>query len=347
MRHHLGCAPGTVSWGALPTERTPPVLEVDSGDVVVFDTVSQEGLMPDQGRDPVSYFGAFGVPADGVLAEAAEIAASGLGPTLGPHLVLGPVRVRQARPGDWLRGEFLDFDPRVPYGVISSRHGRGALPGELPSKPLVSRFCALTPDGRYAVFPHRGGEALIEVRPFLGLCGVTPAGPEALGTIPPGPYGGNLDLRELTAGSTLHLPVQTEGAGFYVGDPHFAQGNGEVALTALEGSLRATVRLSVADAGPGATTWPLAETPDAWITVGLDEDLGEAMRQCVRQAVHLLREVTGMSADEAYLYLSGAGDFALTQVVDITQGVHCRISKALIADPCVGRFPERAPVYDH
>ncbi|MFI7453789.1 acetamidase/formamidase family protein [Nonomuraea sp. NPDC049714] len=334
MRHHLGCAPGTVSWGSLPTERTPPVLEVDNGDVVVFDTVSQEGLMPDQGRDPVSYFGAYGVPAGGVLPEAAGLAASGLVPELGPHLVLGPVRVRGARPGDWLRVDFLGFEPRVPYGVISSRHGRGALPGELPGKPLVSRFCALTPDGRHAVFPHQGGTALIEVRPFLGLCGVTPAGSEARGTIPPGPFGGNLDLRELTAGSTLHLPVQCEGAGFYVGDPHFAQGNGEVALTALEGSLRATVRLSLTPAPPPVAdvpAWPLAETPDAWITLGLDEDLGEAMRGCVRQAVRLLSGLTGMSADEAYLYLSGAGDLAITQVVDLVQGVHCRIPKSLIA----------------
>ncbi|MCF6470374.1 acetamidase [Nonomuraea sp. MG754425] len=346
MRHHLGCAPGTVSWGALPTGRSAPVLEVDSGDVVVFDTVSQEGLMPDQGRDPVAYFGAFGVPEAGVLDEAAEIAASGLGPVLGPHLVLGPVHVRQARPGDWLRVEFLDLRPRVPYGVISSRHGRGALPGELPGKPLVSRFCSLTPDGRHAVFAHRGGQALIEVRPFLGLCGVTPAGEEALGTIPPGPFGGNLDLRELTAGSTLHLPVQTEGAGFYVGDPHFAQGNGEVALTALEGSLRATVRLSVERPPAGGTLWPLVETPDAWITLGLDEDLGEAMRQCVRQAVHLLGEVAGMSADDAYLYLSGAGDFSLTQVVDIVQGVHCRVSKTLLAGPPGGGSGGRAAL-DH
>ncbi|MGW0179161.1 acetamidase/formamidase family protein [Nocardia sp. NPDC003345] len=333
--HYLYCTPETVRWGTLPTPRTPAVLAVDSGHTVTFDTVSQEGLMEDQGRDPVAYFGQFGVPRRQVLPDAVALAESGLHreeKPEGPHIVLGPVRVRGAAPGDWLRVDFLDLTPRVPYGIISSRHGRGALPDSLPRDtggspvPVVSKFCAL--DGSEAVFGFGGGAARIGVRPFLGLCGVTPAGDEPRGTIAPGPFGGNIDLREIVVGSSLFLPVQVEGAGFYLGDPHFAQGNGEIALTALEGSLRVTARLSVVPAVTGAPAgWPFAETEEHWILLGMHESLDIAMRDCARAGVAFLAARTGMSPTEAYLYLSAAGDFSVTQVVDIVKGVHCAIRK--------------------
>jgi acetamidase/formamidase len=141
-----------------------------------------------------------------------------------------------------------------------------------------------------------------------------------------------MDMREIVAGSSLFLPVQIPGAGFFLGDPHFAQGNGEIALTALEGSLRATVRLSVARPGPGLLSaeraaWPVAETGDHWIILGMHEDLNEAMRQCAQLSVRFLAEQTGMTENEAYLYLSAAGDFSVSQVVDIVKGVHCMIRK--------------------
>jgi acetamidase/formamidase len=339
--NYLSCTPDTISWGTLPTPATPPVLEVDDGDIVTFDTVSSEGLMEDQGRDPVSYFGRFGVPRHAILDEAVEIAASGLkreSQALGPHIVHGPVRVRGAEPGDWLRVDFLDLQPRVPYGMISSRHQRGCLPGQLPrnddgTTPAVfSRFCRLSDDETHAVFDYRNGRASIKLSPFMGLCGVTPTGETPLSTIPPGPFGGNMDMREIVAGSSLFLPVQIPGAGFFLGDPHFAQGNGEIALTALEGSLRATVRLSVAKPGPGLLSpervaWPVAETEDHWIILGMHEDLNEAMRRCAQLSVRFLAEQTGMTENEAYLYLSAAGDFSVSQVVDIVKGVHCMIRK--------------------
>lgn len=335
--HYLWCTPETVSWGTLPTPATPPVLVVDSGRTVTFDTVSQEGLMEDQGRDPVGYFGQFGVGPGGVLPDAVALAESGLHRTKtpkGPHIVLGPVHIRGAEPGDWLRVDFLELTPRVPYGVISSRHGRGALPGALPreadgSAPAVfSRFCALDGPDR-AEFRYGTGRASIGIRPFMGLCGVTPRQEQTLSTIPPGPFGGNLDIREIVARSSLFLPVQVHGAGFYLGDPHFAQGNGEIALTALEGSLRVTARLSVlkSDPGPQHGVLPFAETEEHWILLGLDESLDEAMRQCARIAVDFLAGRTGMTPSEAYLYLSAAGDFSVTQVVDIVKGVHCAIRK--------------------
>lgn len=335
--HYLYCTPETVTWGTLPTPESTPILTIDSGDTVTFDTVSQEGLMEDQGRDPVAYFAEYGVPRSDVLRDGIELAASDLrraNVPPGPHVVLGPVHVRRAQPGDWLRVEFLDFAPRVPYGVISSRHGRGALPDLYPRDPsnatvsVFSRFCPLDTTNNRADFPYRTGTLPIPFRPFTGLCGVTPSDPTPRGTIEPGTFGGNMDLREISSGSVLYLPVQSEGAGFYLGDPHFAQGNGEIALTALEGSLRVTARLSLCRPASGAhQPLPFAETSTHWIVLGLHVDLNEAMQQCAQNAVDFVANHTGMPPSEAYLYLSAAGDFSVTQVVDMVKGVHCSIPK--------------------
>ena len=169
--------------------------------------------------------------------------------------------------------------------------------------------------------------------PFLGTVGVTPAAQQATNSIPPGDFGGNLDIRYLTQGSTLYLPVQVRGAGLFVSDPHFAQGNGEVALTAVEGSLRATLRVTVLKPGaPGypthsVLTGPFAETPDYWICIGLDPDLNEATRKAVRAAIAYLAENHNLSRAVAFAYLSAAADFEISQVVDRTRGVHVLIRK--------------------
>lgn len=336
--HYLCCTPETVSWGTLPTSTTPPVLTVDSGQTVTFDTVSQEGLMEDQGRDPVGYFGGYGVDRSDVLSDAVELAASDLRkpvPPKAPHVVLGPVHIRGALPGDWLRVDFLDLTPRVPYGVISSRHQRGALPDSLPRDPdgsvpaVFSKFCWLDDTERRAIFGFDSGRATIDIRPFMGLCGVTPAGTEPLSTIPPGPFGGNMDVRDIVVGSALYLPVQVADAGFFLGDPHFAQGNGEISLTALEGSLRVTARLTVVQAlAQPRAAMPFVDTDEHWIILGMNESLDEAMRQCAELSVAFLSAHTGMSPSEAYLYLSAAADFSVTQVVDIVKGIHCSIRKS-------------------
>lgn len=169
------------------------------------------------------------------------------------------------------------------------------------------------------------------LHPFLGLVGVATAG-ASLGSVPPGRHGENLDVALLGKGSWLHLPVLVPGAGIHVGDPHFSQGNGEVALTAFEAPLRATLSFTLTPASALAdgevALFPLGETPEAWIPIGLDLDLREAMQACVRNALLLLEIRHGVDRPTALAYLSAAVDFSVSQVVDVVTGVHAAIRKA-------------------
>ncbi len=339
--HYLPAAPDTVLWGRLPCATDAPVLEISSGESVTIDTVSHEGILDDQGKDPATYFAAHGVAADDVLVDAIEIAASVARDPFadGPHVVVGPVHVKDAHPGDLLKITVESLVPRVPYGVISNRHGKGALVGELPrGEHNVSVFAAVAErDGiLHGTLPLvEGGDAVVSfpLAPFLGTMGVAVAGDERPHSVPPGPHGGNIDINLLIEGATLFLPVQVEGALAYIGDPHFAQGDGEVALTALEASLRATLRFEVipadaARAAFGEVTGPLVRTPDYLVPTGMDPDLDAAMRACVRSSLALLGGRWGMDEHLAYAYLSAATDFDISQVVDIVSGVHARIREA-------------------
>jgi acetamidase/formamidase len=350
--HYLTSLPGEVQWGWLPNRDTAPVLKVLSGETVTIDTVSHEGLMEDQGSDPVAYLAQFGVARDQVLTDARTIAREiPRIPDDGPHIVTGPIAVEGAEPGDLLKIDILTLDLRAPYGFVSSRHGFGALPDEFPDPEgseylreidriapptTISHFSQVREDsGTLKGWMSAGGGRTLEfpLDPFLGVMGVAPDTSSPVPSVPPGDHGGNIDIKEATAGTTLYLPVQTAGAGFYVGDPHFAQGNGEVALTALEAPLRATVRLTVIDAKDaarhaGLLRNPFLETPTHWIPSGMDADLNEAMRQAVRNAVIFLNTHLGVPRQAAMAYLSAASDFEISQVVDAVKGVHCKIRKA-------------------
>jgi acetamidase/formamidase len=178
-------------------------------------------------------------------------------------------------------------------------------------------------DGRVVRFP---------LAPFMGVMGVAPATTEKVHSVPPGPHGGNIDVNLLNVGAALYLPVQVDEALFHVGDPHYAQGDGEVALTAMEASLRGTFRFTLLR-GPAATKavglldHPFVETEEAWVPVGLDRDLNEAMCKAVRAAIAFLHETQGMPRAVALAYLSAAADFEISQVVDSVKGVHCVIRK--------------------
>jgi acetamidase/formamidase len=352
--YYVPATPDTIRWGYLPNNEAKPVLNVPSGAAVTFDTVSHEGILEDQGRDPVKYFATFGVPPDQVLNDAKAIAASSIQHDFakdGPHVVIGPVAVDEAQPGDVLKVEMISLIPRVPYGVITNRHGKGALPGEFPENAgpqpgasaaspqlynNVSKFVPLKLlKGKwYGILSSpRGAEMRFPIAPFMGTMGIAPNVSGKPNSIPPGDYGGNMDIRYLTAAATLYLPVQVPGAMFFLADPHFVQGNGEVALTAVEGSLRTTVRLTVLKAGdtgiPGTSrlSGPFAETADYWIPVGLDPDLNEAMKKATREAIRFLSEMEGVDRATAMAYLSAAADFEVSQVVDRTKGIHGLIRK--------------------
>ncbi|MBC9225694.1 acetamidase [Aeromicrobium sp. 636] len=321
-----------VLWGRLPCAADRPVLTVDPGDTVVFDTISHEGILEDQGRDPRAFFERYGVD---VLDDAVALARADVPRTFGvdgPHVVTGPVAVRGARVGDLLAMTVVDAVPRVPYGVVSNRHGRGALPGEYPATGDVMSVFARAEDGygHIAYGPDDARTVRFPLAPFLGIMGVAVAGSERPHSVPPGPHGGNIDINLLTAGSTLYLPVQVDGALAYVGDPHFAQGDGEVALTAMEASLRATIRFDVVAREDalrelGEVAGPLARTSEFLVPTGMDPDLDVAVQNCVRAAIGLLGARYGMDPAHAYAYLSAATDFNISQVVDLVKGVHARI----------------------
>ncbi|RLK52287.1 acetamidase/formamidase family protein [Microbacterium telephonicum] len=356
--HYVPATADTVLWGRLPCAVDAPVVRIAPGETVTFDTVSHEGILPDQGQDPLGYFTAHGVAADAVLSDAVAIAASVPRDAAldGPHVVTGPVFVDGAEPGDLLKITVVTLAPRVPYGVISNRHGKGALPGVLPrGAGNVSVFTPVEErDGLLVgVLPvHEGGDRVVAfpLAPFLGTMGVAVTGPDRPHSVPPGAHGGNIDINLLVEGTVLYLPVQVPGALAYVGDPHFAQGDGEVALTALEASLRATLRFDVVPRDEaltafGALTGPLVRTPEYLVPTGLDPDLGEAMRKAVRAALDLLNARYGMDEHLAYAYLSAATDFDISQVVDVVCGVHARIRESDFAAVTAGEHPagEHAP----
>jgi acetamidase/formamidase len=163
--------------------------------------------------------------------------------------------------------------------------------------------------------------------------GVTPRGSVRRGSTAPGEFGGNLDISLLLPGSVLYLPVEVPDAGFYVGDPHYAQGNGEIALTALEAPLTATLTLGLVEAAEGKARFgevagPVVTTPEYLVPTGLDADLDIALERCAANAVELLRASFGMDPELGYAYLSAAADFDISQVVDLVKGVHARIRRA-------------------
>jgi acetamidase/formamidase len=317
----IGCGPETVHWGYL-WGAAEPIAVVPPGAEVTIDTVSHEGLVADQG-DPVSFFTRHGIPPEDVLADAVAVYTKVQHSGLGGHIVSGPIYVEGAEPGDILAVRVLEATPRTPYGVNAMRMNRGGLPGEFTlNRSIVIPFDMARGIARFSPSIE------IPLRPFFGIMATGPA--RSLGKVnsgPPGPFGGNIDLKELTAGSTLYLPVHVPGALFMCGDGHAAQGDGEVDLTAIETSLTGTFRLDLIKGK--SLTWPRAETPTHWITIGLHEDLNEAMRMAIRETIDFLVAEKGLSREDAYALASIAVDFAVTQVVDGVKGIHGMIPKGI------------------
>ena len=330
--HYVESTPENVIWGELFVPEDKPILEVKSGDIVTVETVSHEGILPDQG-DTIEFFTSAGIDEANILPDQLAVKEQIERTAPGPHVITGPIFVKGAEPGDVLEIRTVGIDYRVPYGVISNRHSKGALPEEYPlnDADIYTKVIPLDTEQNMGIFRPDNDRPNINLplEPFMGIMGVAPADPEeAVNSVPPGIYGGNIDIKRLTAGSSLYLPVQVPGALFYTGDPHCAQGNGEVALTAIECSLTPTFELIVHKNKQLES--PMGETEDAWLAIGLDEDLDEAMKKAVRESLRIVNEEYGLTKQDALLFGSAAIDYEVSQVVDIVKGIHGVIPKDIL-----------------
>jgi acetamidase/formamidase len=343
--------PETVAWGWIPIDN-PPVLTIQSGQTVRIDTISHQGAMHDE--DPVTVFGALGVKPEEILQDVNDFwssrASRPTGAGRSAHILTGPIYIEGAEPGDMLEIQILDIETRVPYGINSTSPTSGVLgpnyPGTLPwdQPPQGMRRLIRTAkvDGReVALFAEN---ITVPLGPFMGIMAVAPPvpvpGPPLGGQVPggrmqssrpPGPFGGNLDVKDLTAGSTLYLPVFHPGARFYAGDPHAAQGDGEVDGTAIEQSLTGTFRFIL---HKGKTIpLPRAETKTHYVMMGIDMDLNRAMRIAVQEVVNFLVAEKGLTPGDAYALASIACDFHVAEAVDLTQLVVGKVPKDIFKEP--------------
>ncbi|MBM0742922.1 acetamidase/formamidase family protein [Phormidium sp. CLA17] len=242
----------------------------------------------------------------------------------GPHLLTGPIFVRGAEPGDVLEIRLEAIAPRLPIGFNAIRPGWGALPQQFTQAAL--RFIPLDLEKGIAEFPPNTGIRL-PLQPFFGILGV--ATEDRRSSIPPGLYGGNIDNRQLQAGSRLFLPIFVPGALFSIGDGHAVQGDGEVNVTAIETSMNGTIQLIVRK--DLTLTAPIAETATDFITMGFGDTLDHAFEHALQQMIEFLQRFIGLPAEEAYVLCSLAVNFHITQVVNSPQkGVHGLLPKAIL-----------------
>jgi acetamidase/formamidase len=319
----LRSTPQTVVWGYI-TADLPPALTIKSGQTVKIDTVSHQGLMTKD--DPVTFFGAAGIPPDQVLQDATDIyrmvsRVKGLS----AHVLTGPLYVEGAAAGDMLEVRIHRFDLRTPYGVNNSGPRTGVL-GDLLGAP-TPKTIKLDLDRKVALFAK---DIEVPLSPFMGIMAVAPPRDLLLvSSRPPSSWGGNMDFNKLAAGATLYLPVFNDGAQFFTGDSHAVQGDGEVNGTAIEASLSATLQFIVHKGAGKAMRWPRAEDAANYYAMGMDLNLDVAMREATREAVAFLQERFGLTAADAYALASIAADFRVAEAVDSTQVIYGVIPKKL------------------
>lgn len=331
--YFLPSTPTTVYRGFYPRD-APAALTVPSGATVRIDTLSHQGLNTlASGDDPISFNAQFGVAPNEVLQDAIDVYhdldyPNRMPPTASVHVLTGPIYVLGAEPGDTLEVRILKVEARVPWGYNTQSAG-GALPGYLSA----STRKLIRIKGNIALFAD---DVEIPLKPFQGIMAVAPAddfvspieASAAVGLVntrPPGPFGGNMDLNDLSEGTSLYLPVFRPGAQFFTGDPHEVQGNGEVSGTALEQSNAITVQFIVHKGG--GLTGPRAETPTHYISMGIDVDHDEAMKKALKDALDFLVAEKGLSPADAMSFASLAVDLNIAESVDFTNLVMARIPK--------------------
>ncbi|HMG55376.1 MAG TPA: acetamidase/formamidase family protein, partial [Kofleriaceae bacterium] len=323
-KHHvLKAAPDDVAWGWLDP-REKPRLTIESGD-----TVSIETLM--HARDQIHK----DVPMDQI------VALRKANPGGGPHSLTGPIFVTGAAPGDVLEIRILKIVPKK-VGTNCNLPGKdfptiGALPAEFP-EGYVKYFDI---DARTRTTVFKPG-ITIPVRPFPGTLavGIDPDDPAPrkggvkddklapVSSLRPWKNGSNMDINELTAGSTIFIPVFQPGGLIWTGDSHCAQGNGEVNLTAIECSFE-EIELQPIVRKDLKLTWPRIETPTHYIMVGFDESLDKAFSNALAETIDFLVTSKGLTKYEAYSLASIAADCRVSQVVDVRKGIHCMVAKSL------------------
>jgi len=314
MLHHLASTPDTVRFGIFDAA-FDPVLTVAPGDTVVIDCVSGG---PEVMPDPDSGL---------VIPPALQAIHDARLERIGPHILTGPVAITGAEPGDTLEVRIEAIEPNNTWGYCAVRPLAGTLPDEFPER-YVSHIAI---DAAAGTCKPAWGPTL-PLRPFFGTTGVAP--PPRYGRLSsrePREHGGNMDCKELVAGSTLFLPVWVPGANFSAGDGHGRQGDGEVCVNALEMGLTGTFTFVLHKAADvGVRTWPSAESPTHHLTLGFNEDLDLAMKQALRAMIDLIVSRSSLSRVQAYQFCSLAVDFRVTQTVNGEKGVHGMLEKGVL-----------------
>jgi acetamidase/formamidase len=320
----LEATPSTVAWGYY-WSAAKPVLTVHSGDTVVMQTLSTCGS-PERLQS-------LGIPASDIPAYEAPIYSgvpeSARGP--GGHILTGPVAIAEAEPGDTLEVRILKITIDAPFACNGFSAGRGFLPDDFPYSRMK-----IIPLNRQAMTADFAPGITIPLHPFFGSMGDAPPGAK-YNSAPPWMHGGNIDNKEMVAGTTLFLPVNAKGALFEAGDGHAGQGNGEVDITALETFLTGTFQFIVHKGDPDhRLLWPRAETPTDYIAMGFSPDLKTATEMAVRNMIAFLSEqnpnLPHLSRDEAYALISVACDVDITQLVDTNSGVHVLCPKRIFTN---------------
>ena len=306
--HTLGATPETIHWGHF-SAALPPVVRVKSGDRITIDTLSGS---KEESKQAVNV-----LPEHTAIMDTCK-------PQMGPHIITGPVWVEDAEPGDTLEVRIESVEFRQDWGYNAVRPLRGGLAEDFRTLQILN--IPIDIKKREALLPWG---LTVPLKPFFGIMAVAPR-PEygMVSSIEPREYGGNMDNKELTAGSTLFLPVQVPGALFSVGDGHGVQGDGEVCLTALETALQGTFTLILHKAT--GLRFPRAITPTHYIAMGMDQDLDDAAKQALREMIAWLVELKGWKPLDAYVSCSLACDLHVTQIVDGNKGVHAMFPRALL-----------------
>lgn len=308
----LPATPSTVAWGYY-SGLAKPALTVHSGDTVRMQTLSTCGS-PERMIER-------GVKPEQIPPYTAAIYKEVTDKGPGGHILTGPVAIAEAEPGDVLEVQILKVDLDADFACNAFGLGKGFLPMDYPYSGSK-----IIPLDRKNMIGHFGPGIEIPLKPFFGSMGVAPAGGK-IDSAPPFAHAGNLDNKELVAGTTLYIPVAVKGALFEAGDGHAAQGNGEVDITALETYLSGTFRFVVHK--NRHLVWPRAETPTHYISMGFSRDLKEATELALRDMIKFLMEEKHLSRDDAYMLSSAAVDMEITQLVDGNVGVHAMCPKKI------------------